>query len=361
MAGFGNALSSWSIHYWPLILDHLWQATIFSALAFLAVLTLHRAPARTRYAVWLIALAKFVLPASAILAAWSWAGYDLPAFWNDLLWFVHFGSDWGIKSASGGLLYPLLSALWAAGSIFLLCRWLYRYHLFANAVRASDPIEAGREVRALRRARGLLNMHREVSIRLSDTIGEPGVWGVRHSVIVLPKKMVGHFSQKELEAVILHEMAHVTRHDNLIGNISMVLCCLFWFHPLVWWIDSKLLAERERACDDRVLQLVKPSRVYAAGLIKVVRFRLDWGLPGIAGASGSHIGNRIERILKGRPGHSVSFWHRAVLGTLAIGLLVAMFSDGRPSDTRRCEAKCRAQQGSTTTAAGSLGRETLMP
>ncbi|MEY4965988.1 MAG: hypothetical protein RL274_1571 [Pseudomonadota bacterium] len=58
----------------------------------------------------------------------------------------------------------------------------------------------------------------------------------------------------------------------------------FWFHPLVWWVGGSLIVERERACDEAVLENGNAPRSYAEGLLKVCRFRLEPQLPCVAGA-----------------------------------------------------------------------------
>jgi beta-lactamase regulating signal transducer with metallopeptidase domain len=125
---------------------------------------------------------------------------------------------------------------------------------------------------------------------------EPGVWGVWNPVIVFSEELSGHLTDSELEAVFLHELAHIKRHDNLLSSLQMVICSLFWFHPLVWWMDRRLLAERERACDDRVIEYGGKSRVYAASLLKVLRFGLGFRMAGVSCAGGSDLKKRIEHI-----------------------------------------------------------------
>ena len=65
--------------------------------------------------------------------------------------------------------------------------------------------------------------------------------------------MVEALTDQELEAVLLHELAHVRRRDNLVSLFQSWLSCVFWFHPVIWLIDHQLLVERERACDEEVL------------------------------------------------------------------------------------------------------------
>jgi hypothetical protein len=74
---------------------------------------------------------------------------------------------------------------------------------------------------------------------------------------------VEHFAPEQPQAVLTHELCQARRRDNLTAAIHMVVEALFWFHPLVWLISSRLLEERERACDERALGLGTDRRVYA--------------------------------------------------------------------------------------------------
>jgi hypothetical protein len=104
-----------------------------------------------------------------------------------------------------------------------------------------------------------------------------------------------------------------------VSNLQMALCCVFWFHPVVWAIDRKLLAERERACDEAVIGAGGGARAYAAGLLKVFRFAIGWQPAGVSCATGSHLGRRIEQIMNNSDRISTN-WHRAVTAAVVLGL-----------------------------------------
>jgi hypothetical protein len=91
---------------------------------------------------------------------------------------------------------------------------------------------------------------------------------------------------------------------------------------MMWIIDSRLLNERERACDDAVIRLGGRSDVYASSLLKVLKFCLGWRVAGVSYAGGSNLGKRVERIMANDDQLRIS--HRVVLGTVAV--LVIVFS-----------------------------------
>src|SRR5262249_48317949 len=142
-------------------------------------------------------------------------------------------------------------------------------------------------------------------------------------VILLPERIAEQLDDDELEAVMMHEMVHIARCDNLIANVQRLLCCLLWFHPLVWLLDRLLLAERERACDEEVLRLGGASEVYASSLLKVLRFCLGWNVAGASNATGSNLRRRIERIMSNTADTKLTIWHRLTIGAMA-GLVIVL-------------------------------------
>ena len=90
------------------------------------------------------------------------------------------------------------------------------------------------------RVRSWLGIKREVRLLLLPDTFEPGVWGVWRPIVLMPESMAEQLDDAELEAVMMHEMIHVARWDNLVANLHRLLCCLFWFHPIVWLLDRLL-------------------------------------------------------------------------------------------------------------------------
>jgi TonB family protein len=327
---------------WPAVANHMWQATLFAAVVLFATLLLRRgAPARVRFALWLAAALKFALPAA--LFAFVGAS-DLRTFLPTpegvaaplvlkLAEPVQVRSDTAelfvpVSGARGhSEIFCLLTLAWAAGAGVLFAVWLARRREFVRSVRAGVEAWSGREFEALGRARARLKLRREVLLVLSEEGTEPGVWRTRRPVLVLPRSVAAQLDEEELETVLLHELAHVERRDNLWGNFQTALECVFWFNPAVWLVGRRLLAERERACDERVLAAGGAAGAYAAGILKVVRFCSGWRVAGVSGAaSGSNLRRRIEMIMRGEASASrVRAWHRAVVsGAAAAALLLTL-------------------------------------
>jgi uncharacterized protein (TIGR03435 family) len=159
---------------------------------------------------------------------------------------------------------------------------------------------------------------------------EPGVFGVRHPVLLLPEGIEQRLAPAQLDAILAHEMCHVRRRDNLTGAIHLMVEAMFWFHPLVWWIRARLVEERERACDEAVLQSGREPHVYAEGILNVCRFYLEAPLVCVSGITGSNLSKRIEGIIGSRIGTRLDWGRKLLLvsvgiavgaGPVAIGLV----------------------------------------
>src|SRR5204862_6293474 len=97
-----------------------------------------------------------------------------------------------------------------------------------------------------------LRVRRPVRLLRSDRDGMPLTFGTLAPALVLPASADG-WTDDRRRAVVLHEVAQVARFDCLVQRLTAIACAFYWPHPGVWWAARRLRAERELACDDRVL------------------------------------------------------------------------------------------------------------
>jgi beta-lactamase regulating signal transducer with metallopeptidase domain len=102
-----------------------------------------------------------------------------------------------------------------------------------------------------------------IAICVSDRVSAPTALGFARPAVVIPAWLMKELSTDELKQVLLHEMAHLQRWDDWTNLAQKVLRALLIFHPVVWWLDSKLTLEREMACDDMVLRRTENPNAYA--------------------------------------------------------------------------------------------------
>jgi uncharacterized protein (TIGR03435 family) len=319
-----------------LVSDHLWQSTLFAAIIALATVALRRKHAGVRYALWWAASIKFIVPFALFVATGEAIGSraavhvppPAPSFLTDIAntpFVVGTTSRAATAAASGATAssvaigWPtLLATLWAIGCALVSAVWIVRWLRAYRAVRAATPYDTGREVTILRRLEALSQSRRPLSVRLSDATIEPGVFGVWRPVLLWPRAMSAHLSDDQIETILVHELSHVQRRDNLTALAHGLVQAVCWFHPLVWWIGARLIDERERACDEAVVRAGRDRQVYAESLLKTCQFCIDEPVTCMAGVTGSDLKRRVASIMAAPVGG-----HLGIVARLAFALAIA--------------------------------------
>ena len=173
----------------------------------------------------------------------------------------------------------LLVAMWIVGMLALLtrvlvgiaCVWLVRL----RSREASDPTLKWVAAAAASR----LNLRRTVKLYTTPRLEVALSVGILRPAVLLPA-VVPTWSEARLRSILLHEFSHARRLDNLSNLISEITCAVFWVNPMVWRTARYLRIDRERACDDQVLQVGTRASDYAGHLLEVARAvssRRLWG------------------------------------------------------------------------------------
>jgi beta-lactamase regulating signal transducer with metallopeptidase domain len=254
--------------------------TIILFLAWLITLLL-RTNAGMRHMTWLIAFsALIVLPGvTAIVPSSQIFRLSATAFPST------FSSGIGEKTLDAAQVQnsrathaKMPSKEWGTVAFGLICLWamgfvtvsfqrvlaLYRLGIHRrSSVRYSldalDPAELAAKV----------GLKRRWDLRICDTstVASAMTWGNRNPIVLLPKSSI-FWPKDRLEAVLLHELAHVRRYDSLSQLLAFAGCALYWFNPAVWLCSRAMRAEAEVAADDAVLHAgIRPS-FYAAELLR---------------------------------------------------------------------------------------------
>ena len=93
---------------------------------------------------------------------------------------------------------------------------------------------------------------------------------------------------------------------------------IFWFDPLVWWLGVRLVDERERACDEEVLELGSDRQVYAESILKTCEFCVESPLACVSGVTGANLKKRIVRIMTDRVARKLDFSRKPLLSALGL-------------------------------------------
>lgn len=309
------------------VVNHLWQSTlVVIAVAALAA-TLRHDGAHSRYWLWWAASVKFLVPFS-LLAALGGAARDAGAPRVDLAgWPATLGplAEPMPEAARWSTLAVALLVVWALGFAAVIGAWIARAVKIRALLRASTPY-----------AGGLPSSARSLEARTTHALLEPALVGIVRPVLLLPRDIAEHLSRAQLEAVLEHELSHWRRHDNLTAAVHMLVEAVFWFHPLVWWIGARLVAERERACDEAVVRAGHDGRTYAEGILNVCERYVASALTCAAGISGADLKSRVVAIARNRVMSTLPVQKKILLGTCVLsGLLVpiifgAAAQDGGP-------------------------------
>jgi uncharacterized protein (TIGR03435 family) len=333
----------------PAIANHLWQSTLFALAAAVVARVLKINQARVRYGVWLTASLKFLLPFSLFISLGSQLApphlsADAAHDWSTTVeeisqpFLTHPSPATQLAAADRARpladLPTVLLAIWFCGFVAVLTRWARHWRTISATAADAVELREGREVLLLRQIECAAKMRRPLSIKLSDQALEPGIFGIRHPVLLWPEGISQHLEDAHLEAILTHEVCHVRRRDNLAAAIHMVIEAIFWFHPLVWWLGARLIEEREHACDEEVLQLGNQPHVYAESILKTCEFCMRSPLACVAGVTGADLTNRVHRIMTTQGASPLSrgkrlFIMAATIVTVALPISFGLFHPAR--------------------------------
>lgn len=335
-----NALSTLWNSLAPAVGNHLWQSTLVAAIAAALTLALRRHNARIRYFLWLAASAKFLLPFSLLIGIgklFSWrttsAAPDATTVWYAVEQIgrpfaapkLTASPDHLVTTAGANPVHwlPWLGIVWFTGFLSVLLLWIVRWLRVSAAMKSAVPSSEGRELNALRRVEHLGQLRKPISLLLSRTSLEPGIFGIARPILLWPEGISKHLHDAQLEAILAHEVWHVRRRDNLFALLHMLVEAAFWFYPPVWWLGSRLVNERERACDEEVVAAGSDRQVYAESILKVCEFCLGSPLPCVAGVTGADLKKRMVHIMNDRILHKLDFARKFLL-TAAAFLAIAI-------------------------------------
>lgn len=316
------------------LVEHLWQSTVICTALWALSLMLRRNAARMRFRLWMLASVKFLLPFSLLIAAGESLSIHRTATPTvaPLFSMVVEGpaNDAEVSSRlptpkvsetthaeaaitkrrSAALVAASVFFVWVVGALSIVGVWLRRWLHLRTLVRRGTPLGDIAGLQAV----------------IVASEAEPGVFGILRPVLMLPGGVTRKLTAMQMEAIVAHELCHVRRRDNLTAALHMLVSALFWFHPLVWWIGRQLIAEREAACDEAVLEQSHCAMEYAEGILNVCKFYLEVPVACVSGVTGADLKKRIAHILSGSTAERLSIARKLVLaaaGALSIGAPVA--------------------------------------
>lgn len=306
----------------PLLFDVGAKGLVVLGVATVAARFLKDGSAAARHLLWSIALAS--------LAALPLLSVALPAWRPEVLpgGAVEAAATTAATAPVGeGVPWGRLAALaWLAGAVAVAAATALGRLRVTWLAHRSEPLESGPWPALANRVAGEIGLARRVRLRRVDREIMPMVWGVFRPVVLLPASAEA-WDDSLKRHVLLHELAHVQRHDYPIQLVSRLALAIHWFDPLAWSAARRLRLERERACDDHVLGSGASACDYAEDLVEMARRLGPARRSALAlGAVGpSNFADRVVALLDGgRPRRVLTRRIALGAGALAAGLVVPL-------------------------------------
>ena len=278
------------------LLHSLWQGGIVCVL--LALVFLATKSPRIRYsaacsalfvtfAAFVITILSLAPPAALAIRAVQ----KIPApIWKEAL--LH-TSTWSMSLAA---IAPWLPPFWIAGVLVFYLRYAAGFVALARLKRRGTCFPSDIWQQRLAALSAQLRVSRPVLLLESSLAEAPMVLGHFRPLILMPVGLFTGLPGTQIEAILLHELAHIRRCDYLVNAWQNIVEGLLFYHPAVWWISHVIRSEREKCCDDMVVRISGDAPAYARALAALEQNRYTGREPAVA-AKGGSLMKRIRRIL----------------------------------------------------------------
>ncbi len=318
------------------------EGMVIALLAWLLLRALGRRNSGTRFAVWFAALLG--IAALPLFGDWTANGTELAKRSE-----ITLPAAWALYIFAGWLLLALAGLFRVAIGFWHLHR--IRKGCVPVDVAALDPV--------VQKTLAEFDSPRAVTLCVSDQLRVPTAIGFTRPLVAIPSWTMRELSAAELNAILLHELAHLRRRDDWTNLIQKILGALLFFHPAVWWIEKKLALEREMACDDMVLAEIKTTspRAYAECLVALAeKSFLRRGLA-LAQAAVDRLRNvslRVTRILDVNRPRTTRVWSPAPVLVSGVSLACLMALSYAPARLVSFENGTASLSAANTAPAGDF-------
>jgi bla regulator protein BlaR1 len=330
-----NLNSVWVASLGWSLLHFLWQGAVIAGIAAVLLLMVGRARSQVRYVINCLALCLCPI----------WFGFELfsqlqmrkqePVTATLVFGQTHMSNAAQVESSWSvlGVLQTWCAAnlstivfIWCCAvfllGIRMLIGWCWLRSFQTNQRGKLDPVwQTKVDALALR-----LQITRKVGLRLVDSLQSPVTMGMLKPFILLPTSLVSGMPAPMIEALLVHELAHIRRHDYTINFIQNLIELILFYHPVVWWLSKNIRTEREYIADEIASQVLAQPRQLALALKELEAFQFHSSQLSIA-AHGGHLMSRISRLVK--PEVKSSNWKAALL---VVGLGAVFFTAAARSD-----------------------------
>ena len=229
---------------------------------------------------------------------------------------------------------PWIVPFWIAGVILFHLRSLFAWIAVAR-MRRRGVCQASLDWRErLDRLRSRIKLSKPVALLETGMAEVPVVIGYLRPVILMPAGLLAGMPANQVEAILLHELAHVRRLDYLVNLLQTLVEGFLFYHPAIWWISGVIRAERENCCDDLVVAASGNAHAYAAALAALEQTRGAAHEAALA-ATGGNLMKRIHRLLYQPKGSAFAPLFSAGILALAIAGALAAWQASTPAPAQQ--------------------------
>ncbi len=248
-----------------------------------------------------------------------------------------------ITDASAAL--PFLSLAYLLLLIIFCSRWVTAYR-HTNFIRTNGLQKPGVEWRLFTDKSAMhIGIHKKIKIWFSKHVDVPATMGYLKPVILIPIASLNQLSVDQLEAIILHELAHIKRNDYLLNLFISIIETLLFFNPFVVLLAKVIKRERENCCDDFVIQYQYDRHSYASALVSIERYRLHQHRLAMSATSGKkQLLVRVRRIMENNQRQNGLNYGQKLIALLLITGMIISLAWLSPSDKNTI---ITAKQGAT--------------
>lgn len=320
---------------WMLI-HSLWQGLLLAVVTAVMLIATKRSGARLRYN--LVAV-QFLLFITACCCTFVWEWYQAPVkaiaplagtIGNEASQWFNLDAESIRRFAQTCISYftanaPMVVLLWSVLFVFRSVRMMggmvYIYRA-KNKYTYAPPADWQQKIELLCEK---LHINKAVCLLESGYVKVPMVIGHLKPVILMPVGLIAGLPAEQVEAVLLHELAHIRRHDYVVNFLQTLTETVFFFNPGLLWISSLLRDERENCCDDIALEQTNDKREFVQALISFKEYALSADQYAVAfPGKKNHLLHRVSRILGNKnqtlgPSEKVFF----MIGIVTLSLVVA--------------------------------------
>lgn len=161
------------------------------------------------------------------------------------------------------------------GTALMLLRLVFGAFEGRRLVIRSAPITDSRVLKCIGKAVLAMRFSYTPAIALSRTILVPSVVGILRPTIILPITALTGLSPRELELLVMHELAHIKRYDQIANVMLRIVEAFTFYHPVSWILSRQLRYERELCCDDSVIAAGGNAAAYINALLRMVELSCD--------------------------------------------------------------------------------------